>query len=158
MHLFGPNLTLDKKGTLQRIIDVASIRSSCKFTIRLHRGRYHEVAMAAANGTMSVPGLGDTPTLVFCQHSGLHTPAYTKDWILTVLALKEMNVPVVWTGFNHMEVVEDGKVLDEWGVNLIVQPTPNPFRGLYPFSDPYREHGDFIFANASFVVSKGSKA
>jgi MYND finger len=155
IHLVGPNLNPDNNGRL-RFLDGESIRSTCKFTMRQHRGLYHEVVIADSNGVMPVPGLGDIPTLVFCQHSGLHTAAYAVDWIPTVLALKEMDVPVVWTGFNHNEVVDDGKVLDELGVNLIVKPTPNPFRSLYPFTDPYREQGDFIYANASFVVMKGS--
>ena len=123
-----------------------NIRPDCKITITAHVGLYHELMAKLPE-----------PTIIICCHAGMHDCHYTDTWRLTVERIAKRGTLMIVTGWDHMEVVKDLDLMLQWGPNLqvVVPPTPNPFRGLWPFMDPARETGDFVKSNASFVVVRG---
>ena len=154
LHLIGPDLAPAMESQsdhqYQRTIDLETIRPTCNITFQTHVGLYHE--WMALNGTL------DDPDIVMCCHSGIHDPSYTDMWRPTIDYLVQTNKLFVLTGYTHNEVIKDAQLLKEWGANLLVEPTANPFRSLWPILDPSRETSEFIHSHASFVVAQGRRA
>jgi MYND finger len=151
IHLIGPTVEDNSVEHYHRVLAYETIRQSCKVTIQNHRGLYHEVI--TTEGTYK-KGM-DEPTIVLCPHAGMDDSSYTATWHPTIEFLVKRGVPIVVTGYTHQEVLDDTKLLREWGTKILVEPTANPWRGLRPYLDPSREAGDFIYVNASYVVAKG---
>ncbi|CAB9509076.1 Inherit from euNOG: MYND finger [Seminavis robusta] len=145
LHFIGPNQPDGVASKLQRAIGMESIRPTCNIKVHAHKGLYHDLHL-------------DPPTLIVCQSSGLSDPGYTQEWRPTVEHFfHQSSVPVVWTAGLEKEIMDDCQVLRSWGAHLLVEPTANPFRGLWPLLDPGRECGDFFYSNSYFAVMKGQR-
>lgn len=141
LHMFGPDV-VGTNDIFQQCLAQETIRGTCTMSIQSHKGLYHETVTDCTD---------EPPTIVICPHAGLDDASYTSTWPTIDWLVR----PFLLTGYNHNEVVSDAALLRDWGVNIIVPPTINPFRGLRPFLDPGRDPVDFIYTNASFVVSRG---
>jgi len=147
--LIGPDLQDFEESPLNFTDPMLSkIRSSCDARVTVRNGCYHDV----------VESLEETPTLAFASHPGIADGNYTESWRPTLELLASKGAPVVVTGYNKQEVLDDRTHLETCGLRVIVEPQANPFRGLRPFPDPTRECSDFIYGNSHFVVTQGLKA
>jgi len=146
IHAFGPEQYFID---MNKAVHMEAIRSTCHVHLEEHIGLYHDIMRS--NAGKNIPD----PTVVFLPHPGMHDHAYTDSWRPTIEYLVEKDVLVVVTGCNHKEGLDDSQLLRDWGATILVEPRPNPFRGLRPLPDPTREHGDFFYTNASFFVAKG---
>jgi splicing suppressor protein 51 len=120
-------------------------RPGCDAKVLFRKAFYHD----------ALKTLDEQPSMILACHPGIVDPNYTSTWENTIRLIGDMNVPFVFTGYTHKEVLLDTETINKefGGLNFIVPPTPNPFRGLRPFLDPMRDPGDFIFSNASFAVA-----
>jgi len=124
--------------------DMSKIRDGCDARVLRRTGYYHDVG-----------DLDEPPTLVFAGHPGIDDSNYTENWRPTVERVASQDVPFVITGYNRNEVLADRNKLKEFGANVVVGPTANPFRGLRPFLDPMRDSSDFIYTNSHLVITRG---
>ena len=114
--------------------------------VKCFKGLYHDIF----NSSEMTP-----PDLIVAFNAGISGPSHYVNWRPTLGLIKEMGVPLIITGFNREEVESDTQVLHRLGHSIIVQPTPNPFRGLRPYRDPLPDPDDFYWANACYVCLKG---
>jgi MYND finger len=130
---------------LQTTINSHRIRETCQITMSAHRTLYHDAELSS-----------EIPTVALLPQSGIGDACYTDDWRPTLKRLGSLdNVPIIFTGFNRSEVIDDWDKITEWGLRTIVPPRNNPFRGLRPFLDPMRDPHDFIYSNSTFAVARG---
>jgi hypothetical protein len=147
IHLIGPDVHVPNDELISAL-QIEKVRSSCIFSVTSHKVLYHNF--------MDSDSI-DAPTIVFCQHPGMHDGSYRESWRPTIQYMAEhlKDVPIISTGYNQKEVILDSELLHQWGLSdVLVPPTPNPFRGLRPFLDPGRDPADVIYTNASFAVMR----
>lgn len=147
--LIGPAMTAYNDLSVPMHSNEVAVRSTCKTLLSAREGLYHKLA----------PTLEEKPNVIYCPHCGITEPSYTASWQPTIDYIrKELpSVPVILTGYTHQEVVDDTLFVQQRiGMHVVVEPTPNPFRGLRPFSDPFREGRDFHYSNASYSIVRGA--
>ena len=105
-----------------------------------------------------------TPTIAMAQHSGLHEEYSRSDgkaasfqamWAPTIECLARGGFPTILTGFTGLEMDQDAACLLEWGAEIVVEPTENPFCGSLPRPDPARDNAFFV-ANSHLLVLSGA--
>ncbi len=78
-------------------------------------------------------------------------------WLPTLRSIQRKNIPLIFTGFDAKEVRLDTElVVSDLQMDLVVHPSPNPFRSLRPYPDPAKD-GDvpFYYQNSCFAVVVG---
>ena len=115
-------------------------------------GLYHQVKISSSYSK---------PDIVLASHAGLHEHGNLKgqnlneSWKDTAKLLSNMDVPVIYTAYTETEGNDDQAILrDDWGVNILLECTKNPFRGLSPSADEQVDNR-YYYSNHYITLTRG---
>lgn len=103
------------------------------------------------------------PTIAVCLNSGIHETAengtFGSTWGPTLRLMRDRNIPVVLTAYTELEMADDVKELALiWASNSMAdvstRPTRNPYRGLFPLVDVFRDN-EFFYTSHYYTLIKG---
>lgn len=152
----GPDLPNSEERGIAGILCKACIHHNCSFSTRYCRSLYHQQTLVTI----------ENATIAIACHSGLHEiinvfdPAQSiqgglqAQWLPTIKIFSESNIPVIFTSYTTDEMAEDVTVLRNQGLTIVVEPIINPFRGLFPRSDPMTD-SEFFYTNMAVCVVRG---
>ena len=128
--LVGPDVAKQRAGGEEVPLCEACVRQGRRFVVESQRMAYHDWRLAQRDFK--------TPTIAMAQHSGLHEEYSRSDgkaasfqamWAPTIECLARGGFPTILTGFTGLEMDQDAACLLEWGAEIVVEPTENPFCG-----------------------------
>ncbi|KAJ3337818.1 hypothetical protein HDU93_000437 [Gonapodya sp. JEL0774] len=92
--------------------------------------------------------------LVVAYNSGLAAPEHTRSWKSAVEAIRDWNIPAVFTAYNRDEILRDTQVLEKWGCKIVGGgPRKNRWLSLDVKYDPSGESADEGWGNGFYVTN-----
>jgi hypothetical protein len=131
------------------VINNSRIRATCPVTMTTDPPLFH----------YDVYLMSEVPLVAHLPSCAIGDACNTHEWQHTLETLGSWRtVPIVFTGYNRSEVMDDWAQITKWGLQTIVPPRINLLRGLRPFLDPSSDPHDLIYTNSTFAVARGLAA
>ena len=154
--LIGPDISYANENNNGRVLSLNNLLSeeegeeflnTSHATIHFWRSLYHDLEHKL-----------EEPDLCVAFNCGFSDSYHKPNWLPTLVSIQKRNIPLVFTGYDAGEVREDTKlVVDDLQMDIIVHPSPNPFRSLRPYPDPAKiADVPFYYQNSCFSVVVGT--
>ncbi len=158
IFLIGPGVGYANENNNGRVIPMNDLLSeeegeeclnTSVATVEIWKSLYHDLERDGK--------LEEEPDLYVAFNCGFSDSNHTPYWLPTLRSIQRKNIPLIFTGYDAKEVRLDTElVVGDLQMDLVVHPSPNPFRSLRPYPDPAKD-GDvpFYYQNSCFAVVVG---